>query len=285
MHLSDKALLVHLSASQWMGRKLDRKASNQVADLNQAHTSAGRYTKYLLPSCSELKNVHSKTALIRKEFYKNTLPWGIEGTYILPSANYMEFIRAFRKEKLEWEQLFNDFMAKYADAVGEAQRMLGDMFDHDQYPDPSSIVGKFALDLTFMPVPSAGDFRVELIDDELATVVADVEERVANAQNKAMKEVWSRLYAHVEKFAERLSDPTNTFHDTMVDNARETCDLLKRLNVTGDANLDKMRREVADKLASFHPDTLRFDPDVRKQAAADAAAIKSAMGAFMNGVG
>lgn len=283
-HLSNKALLVHLTAGQWMGRKLDRRATKQVADLNNASTSAGRYTKYLLPTCDELKAVHAKTAEIRKAFYRNTLPWGIEGTYILPSANYLPFMTAFRNEREEWEQLVNNFLTVYGDAVEQAEHSLRNMFDSNQYPPAYLLRDRFRLDMEIMPVPTAGDFRVEIVDDELAAITADIEERVSKAQSAAMDEAWSRLYAHVEKFVERLADPKNIFHDTLIENAKETCDLLKRLNVTDDPNLEALRQQVEEKLTGYHPDTLRFDPDVRRQAAEDAAAIQSAMGAFMRGV-
>lgn len=283
MQLSDKALLVHLSVSQWMGRKLDKGTSNQIASMNNADPSAGRYTKCLLPTCSELKDVHSKAALIRKEFYKNTLPWGIDGTFILPSANYLEFIAQFRSEKCVWEQLLEDFLSKYHGAVVQAQRMLGNLFDPAQYPDVNVVRSKFRMDLTFMPVPTADDFRVELIDSELAVIKADVVARAADAQTAAMNEVWQRLYVHVEKIAERLGNPENVFHDTMIENAREACELLARLNIADDPNLEALRQQVRDKLVCYTPDTLRSSPDVRRQAATDAAAIKSAMGAFMGG--
>ena len=99
MKLSDKALLVQLNISQWTARKYDKRATEQVAQQNASALTAGRYNKSLLPMNDALTNIHQKSTLIRKKFYTNTLPWGIEGTMMLPSANYLNFMTEFRKEK------------------------------------------------------------------------------------------------------------------------------------------------------------------------------------------
>ena len=99
MKLSDKALLVQLNVSQWTARKYDKRATEQVAQQNNTTIGAGRYNKSLLPMNDYLDNVHKKTTAIRAKYYANTLPWGIEGTMLLPSANYLNFMTEFRNEK------------------------------------------------------------------------------------------------------------------------------------------------------------------------------------------
>ena len=113
MKLSDKALLVQLNVSQWTARKYDKRATEQVAQQNNTLISAGRYNKSLLPMNDYLDNVHKKTTAIRAKYYANTLPWGIEGTMLLPSANYLNFMTEFRNEKAEWKKLVDNFWDEY----------------------------------------------------------------------------------------------------------------------------------------------------------------------------
>lgn len=282
MKLNDRALLVSLSISQWTARKLDKKATKEVADINRASTSAGRYNKSLLPLNDLLANVHQKTGVIREKFAKNTLPWGVDGTRILPSANYLQFMQDFRREKSEWQSLVNNFLDNYEYLVAEAKRWLGDLYDEKDYPSKDTITGKFNMDMGIYPVPS-NDFRVELSSDELTRIQEDLEARMTSVQQEAMNDCWHRLYKHVEHITEKLSDPKNIFRDSMIDNARETCDLLTRLNISDDPNLEAMRKQVESKLLDFHPDTLRNDLDVRQDTAAEARKIMDAMGAFMQG--
>lgn len=280
MKLNDRALLVSLSISQWTARKLDKKATKEVADINRASTSAGRYNKSLLPLNDLLANVHQKTGVIREKFAKNTLPWGIDGTRMLPSANYLQFMQDFRKEKAEWQSLVTTFLDNYEYLVAEAKRWLGDLYDEKDYPSKESITNKFNMDMGIFPVPS-NDFRVALSSDELTRIQEDLESRMATVQQEAMNDCWHRLYKHVEHITEKLSDPKNIFRDSMIENARETCDLLTRLNIAEDPNLEAMRQQVERKLLDHHPDTLRNDLDVRQDAAEEARKIMDAMATFM----
>lgn len=281
MNLNDRALLVQLNVSQWTARKYDKKATRKVAEEFHSYVDQGRYNKALLPMNGLLDNVHKKTTHIREKFYKNTLPWGMEGTQMLPTANYLAFMTDFRKEKGEWERIVQTFVDNYDSLRLDAQRVLGQLYDPADYPSVADIRKKFRIDMAVFPVPAA-DFRVSIASDELTKIQQDVEARVANAQAEAMKEVWTRLYDRVKHMAEKLADPKAIFRDSMVENAREICALLPRLNFADDPDLEAMRSEVEASLIK-HPDALRNDPDLRRDTAAQAKAIMDKMSVFMGG--
>jgi len=250
MNLNERGLLVQLSISQWAARKFDKKITKEVADTHGVSITAGRYNKALLPMQNHLDDVHKLSTRIRQEYYQQTLPWGIDGTQILPTGNYMEFMGEFRRMK-----------------------------DRD-YPTVGDMKAKFRIDLAVFPIP-ANDFRVSLSEDELARIQQDVEARVTDAQNQAMREVWQRLFDKVKHMAEKLADPKAIFRDSMVENARDICELLPRLNFADDPQLEQMRQEVESNLARHHPDSLRNDPDLRRDTAEKARQIMSQMGTFM----
>ena len=279
MNLSDRALLVQLSVSQWTARKYDKKISKEVAVSHGTTTDAGRYNKSLLPMNDLLDRVHKKTTHIREKFYKNTLPWGIEGTMMLPTSNYLEFVTEFRKEKGEWEYIVRDFVDNYDSLKADAQRILGGLYVEADYPSARDIEQKFSIDMAIFPVP-ASDFRVTIASDELTRIQQDVERRVAQAQQTAVRDVWNRLFEKVKHMAEKLADPKAIFRDSMVENARETCALLTRLNFTDDPNLEAMRQEVEVTLLK-HPEALRNDPDLRSDTASKAKEIMDKMSVFM----
>lgn len=281
MNLNDRALLVQLSISQWTARKYDKKATAEVATAFSTTKDAGRYNKALLPMSAELDRVHKKTTHIREKFYKNTLPWGIEGTMMLPTSNYLQFMTDFRKEKSEWQYLVDQFVGNYDQLRFDAKRILGGLYDDADYPDEVDIARKFKMDMAIFPVPST-DFRVSIASDELSRIQQDVERRVADAQTTAMKEVWDRLYDRVKHMAEKLADPKAIFRDTMVENTKELCALLPRLNFMDDPDLEAMRLQVEDSLLK-HPEALRNDPDLRRDTAAEAKAIMDKMSVFMGG--
>lgn len=282
MNLSDRALLVQLTISQWTARKYDKKATQEVATTFNASKDAGRYNKSLLPMNDYLDRVHKKTTHIREKLYKNTLPWGMEGVMMLPTTNYLAFMNEFRKEKNEWLTLVNDFKSNYLQLKDDAKRVLGRLYSDADYPTESEVGNKFKIDMAVFPVPST-DFRVAISSDELSRIQQDVEARVASAQAEAMKEVWQRLYDRVKHMAEKLADPKAIFRDTMVENLQEQCAMLTRLNFMDDPNLEALRQQVEGTLATHHPDALRNDPDLRRDTAAEAKAIMDKMSVFMGG--
>jgi hypothetical protein len=185
----------------------------------------------------------------------------------------------FRKEKGEWESLVQEFLDNYDQMKLDAQRILGSLYNHSDYPNRSELRVKFNMDMAVFPVPSS-DFRVAIGSEELSRIQQDVERRVKDAEQAALKDVWQRLYDRVKHMAEKLADPKAIFRDSMLENTREICALLPRLNFSDDPNLEAMRQQVEASLLK-HPEALRNDPDLRQDTAAEAKKIMDAMGAFM----
>ena len=282
-HLSDRALLVQLNISQWSARKLDKKATREVADANHASRDAGNFNKKLLPMSDSLANIHTMTGDIRKEFYTNTLPWGLENTHMLPTANYLSFMTMFRKRKSEWELVVNKFLTDYPTLQVTAQRFLGNLYNPDDYPHVRDLRDKFSMDLVVLPVPT-NDFRVQLADEELAGIHADIERRIGESTGLAMKEAWQRLYDRVKHMVERLAkidDPKSRFHESTLEHVTELCTILPRLNFTDDPHLEAMRQEVEGKLAGLSKDAMVNDPVFRQTKIDEASDIMARMGAFM----
>lgn len=283
MNLNDKALLVQLNISQWTGRKFDKRVTKEVAQTHGTSEQVGRYNKSLLPANDLLANVHKKSTAIRTDYYQNTLPWATDGSQLLPTSNYLSFMQEFRQKRGDWQQLVEQFIDAYGDLKLQAQQILGGMYNESDYPPVEDIRNKFSMDMVIMPVPT-NDFRVEVSSAELERIQQDVEDRVKSAGEHAMQDVWRRLYERVEHIAEKLADPKAIFRDSMVENARELCALLPRLNFADNPDLERMRSEVEYKLANQNADALRNDPDLRRDTAAEANQILSAMGAFMGGM-
>jgi hypothetical protein len=281
MNLSDRAVLVQLSISTWTARKHDRSVTKSAVDSYHAAASAGRFNKVLLPGSQELDDVLAYGRGMRNFFYENTLAWGLEGQRVLPSANFLTFVNEMRNRKDAFNRLIDAFVDKYEDRVEQAKLHLGGMYNSEDYPPVEQIRKKFAVDLATFPVPTS-DFRVQNIsDEELEQVRGDVTRRVLDAQKLAMNDAWGRLKDRVEKFYEKMADPASIFRDTLVENMRETCDLLSRLNVMDDPDLNAIRDEVRATLAGYDPDSLRLDPDLRSNTAAKAKAIMDKMAVFM----
>lgn len=283
MSLADKAVLVSLSISQWQARKLDRRVTEDVAYQHGVSTVSGRYNKVLLPGSLELAAVHAKTSMIRKEFYANTMGWGIEGTQLLPAKNMLHFRKWYNDNKNEWVRLVNNFVNVYPNLVTQAKHNLRNLFNEADYPHQSEIAGKFSIDLATLPVPDT-DFRVAgglLSDEELDELKEGLSKQLASAQENAMKEIWKRLYDRVETVANKLADPEGIFKDSLVHNTLGMCELVKRLNFNDDAKLEEVRERIEKTLGGCNPDALRLDRLYRDRTLQEARNIMETMHAYV----
>jgi hypothetical protein len=87
----------------------------------------------------------------------------------------------------------------------------------------------------------------------------------------------------VSKAAEKLQNPESVFRDSLIENIQDICQLLPRLNVSDDPNLEAMRLQVEKLLTEVKPSDCRNSITERKTAAAKLDDITSKMSVFMGG--
>lgn len=283
-NLSRKAMLAMLQIKKWAASKHDKRASQEVATNHNASLEAGRYRKYLLPSQSNaLAEVNKAADEARSFHYRMTLPWGQDGSRILPKEAYFDYVDQMRKYRQSFEIAVRAFLSEYPILQRNAQAMLGTLYDEADYPSAAALELKFTFDNVFLPFPEAKDFRVDLGDDEVNEIKTQIAKQSTEAVTLAMRDAWNRLHEGVTRMVERLSDPDAIFRDSLVGNLTELCEVLPKLNVSDDPALAKMCEEVREKLTAKTPKELREDEGARKQTATDANAILSMMSSYMGG--
>ena len=266
------AMLTEFNASVWTARKLDKSATEEVVTAKNAGAKdAARVNKHLLAGRNELEVIQSMVGRARAFVYDNTLPWSDSGLRLLPTANFEKFVVKMNDFEEEFTTLVTNFVDIYPTLITAQAMALGDMFKRDEYPTQNEIMTKFAFRVNYMPVPTAGDFRVDVgnaaMDDIKAKLARLAEERV----EEAMKDVRARLGEHLKRMSDRLTTDwvageakQRRFHDSLVDGALELCDLTKNLNVVNDQELESARATLEQLLCGVTPDELRKNHAVRQ---------------------
>lgn len=279
LSISKRAILVSLGISEWTARKFDKGASQGVTARAGAVEKAARVNKNLLPAAVSLERVHKATNDIRGEYYKRTLPWR-DGAQIIPTSAYVEFTQWVNAARARWEGEVDEFVRDYPDLKRDAEIQLNGLFNEADYPPADQIASRFRFNVTFEPVPDAKDWRVDVGDEHLARIKADLERSIGERLGQAMQDAWRRVYEVVERAHERLSDPKAIFRNSLVENAVELCSLLPQLNVVGDPDLEAMRQRLERSLAACDPQSLREEPALRSKVADEMSAIMSKMAPF-----
>jgi hypothetical protein len=279
--IRERAVLVQFTDRVWRANIADQKVSNEVADQKEAQNKkVGTYRKSLI-SKSALKYRKSIGTEARTFHYENTLPWSDGGFRILPAkniANYMKNMRDFKKKA---EQAEAEFFASYDTHKEEARKILGKLFDEEDYPPLSEVQDKFVLGVTTFPIPEIKDWRVDIDQKEMDAMKKEAVDNITKLQKAAVMDLWQRLYEVVDHLQEKLSNDEGIFRDSLVGNINKILEALPALNIMDDADLNKVATEVKSKLVKTTPAVLRENPAERKKIHKDAQAIIKKMDMFM----
>lgn len=281
-NLSTKAMLADLSLSVWNPRKHDKKESSDVAARHNASSDIVRVNKNLIDLKAPSYVAYTQSAgALRMHFYTNTLPWSDEGPRILPATNYLPFIQEQRALRSSHDRNVQNFVDDSAVLFTEGVKRLNGMGNHDDYPTYDKLTRKFSYNLNILPMPDASDFRVNLSNDDVESIRYSITEQVNASVSNAMTDLYTRLHDSVSHMAERLGTVDAIFRDSLIDNIKAHCDLIPRLNLTGDANLEAMRQRIENELTQIPASELRDDTRARSTIADRAKQIQSDLAAFM----
>jgi len=267
--IGSSAMLVELSISTWTGRKLDKRASADVTAQNHADTGMANVHKKLLGNCDELTAVQKFTANVRNLHYGMTMPWSDTGLRLLPTAQYFKYHQAMTEVQNEYERMVQTFLDAYDWAITQSQARLGDLFNPADYPSTDSIASKFSFRFSYIPLPDAGDFRIDVGNEGNDMVREHYQSYYADQLNTAMQDVWQRVYKSLTKMSERLDyadhEQKKVFRDTLVSNVLDMVELLNVCNVTNDSQMSALAMKLDDALRGVTPDALREDGYLRAE--------------------
>ena len=272
LNIDTCAMLVEFNASVWTARKLDKTTTNEVvASKNAGAKDAARVNKHLLAGRTELDIIQQAVGRARQFVYDNTAPWSDSGLRLLPTINFMKFTERMNDFEEEMETLVKAFVVIYPTLITAQALALGDMFKRDDYPSANEMMTKFSFRVNYMPVPSSGDFRVDVGNQAQAELKARLESLTQERIDSAMADVRERLSTHLKRMSDRLTTDyiggeakQRRFHDTLVDGALELCDLTKALNVTNDVTLETARSQLEQLLVGVTPADLRKNEAIRQ---------------------
>jgi hypothetical protein len=267
--ISTAAMLVELSIGTWTGRKLDKRASQDVTSQNNADKGVANVHKKLLGDCAELDAVQKFTANARNVHYACTMPWSDTGLRLLPTTQYFKYTQEMTALQTEYQRLVQLFLDAYSWEIQNAQLKLGALFNADEYPTADSLTSKFRFRMNYMPLPDAGDWRVNIGNETEDALRSQYEGYYKTQLQAAMGDVWKRAHDALTKMSERLDyaddNTRKVFRDSLVTNVHDMIELLGACNVTGDPVMARAQRDLDEAMRGITPDALREDAYLRAQ--------------------
>jgi hypothetical protein len=279
--IASSAVLIDLSISTWTGRKLDKRASQDVTTSNGAAKGVANVHKKLLGDCAELDAVQKFAANARNSHYAMTMPWSDLGLRLCPTKMYIDangYERTMTELQNEFTRLTDAFLSAYSWEIQNAQLKLGALWNGDEYPSREALASKFRFRFTAMPLPDVGDWRLDIGNEAADAMRKQYEKFYGDQLTKAMADVWERAHDALSKMSERLDYADDTtkkvFRDSLVENVQEIVNLLDAMNITNDPVMNNAHRRLDQAMQGITPDALREDPYLRAQTKREVDAVK-----------
>lgn len=275
--IARRAVLVSLNIGSWGSGKTDHEATKLVHASKHANAGAGRYVKSLI-DMSSLRGVKGSQHALREFHYTNTLPWTDSGWRLLPTVNYLEYSAGIDERQRTVNHEVELFLRQYDAQVELSRQRLGDMFNPAEYPDKSELPVRFYSRVSRRPMPTGDDLRLNISADQEEALRIEIDADVRAALNEAMKDPWQRIADILGRTVESLShygelepgaQKSRTFRDSTINNIKELCELLPRLNLTEDEDLQRTIIDLQSKIEGVDPEDLRRNDTQRRQMTAD----------------
>jgi len=269
MSISSSALLVELNISVWPASKLDREVTDKVNSDAGAVRGASQTKKNLFAGTSLRKDISDFAARVRLYHNRHTLPWADKGERMLPTALFMDYKQTMNGFEQTFNMMCQNFFIEYPRLVVEAPIALKGLYKAEDYPDLTDVMLKFGFRRTVKPVPEAGDFRLDIPAYDLEEMRSEFIAQQDNKLAEAMREPWERLHKMLVGISEKLTDvdedSKKRYHDTLISNPIELCELLTKLNVTNDPKLEEARRQLEVAMVSADIEDIKEHADSRNE--------------------
>ena len=292
--IASAAMIGNLNISSWEARIQDKATKEEVLATKGARSKrAASVSKHLFSECPALDAIKALRGEAYLWFRKETMPWDDNGGRLITTKRYLQTMDQAAKYEQRFNALVNAFLGVYQTEISKQAFENGALFDRSEYPSEDEVRAKFRFALNVSPVPTSGDFRVD-IGHEAAKQLAEQYERLAaERMSAALAEPWQRIKDQVLWVKERMeavlaydpdaveeqpvTDPDGKvidikitkkrrpkLYDSMLENGLELCKTLSDFNITNDPRLEEARRELEAALTRVDMDSLKESPELQK---------------------
>ena len=272
--LDEKAVLISVKRNMYSPYKLDQEESKQYG--------AGNVNKHLFEGRDNLvKSTISKFTEVYTYVKDNTVPW-TTGVDMLNIDHYIEFTSGLRKRVddahravdtlcLSWEDEVKADLERLSEiAIAKGKPNLAN--EHD-YPDVDELRSKFGIHIRYMPVPTTGDFRVGISDDDKASLQQQLDDAGVNANRHVIKSMIEPMERAIAKLSVPIGNNGSVFRDTLVDNLVEVTERMNKINLSDDDtiqdSINNLRNLVSTYASEQGKDLLRSNQTSREKAVND----------------
>lgn len=279
-NLDEKAVLVQVKRRMYSPYKLDEVESKAYG--------AGNVNKHLFQGTNNRVKVAISAYTAVYSFVKdNTVPW-TTGVELLNIDHYMDFTSGLRQLIDKANDAVNDLVANWDYEVRTDLQRLQDiayakgktnLADPNDYPEADEVAARFGIEVRYMPVPTTGDFRVGISDEDKASLQQQLDDATANATRHVLTEMIEPMQRAVKKLTVKIGDDGSIFRDSLIDNLVDVSSRMARVNISDDPIVTEKIKDLQSLIGTYanNKDMLRNNQSVREKAATQIDGLMSQM--------
>jgi hypothetical protein len=265
MQLAKSAMLVSVSIINGglLGERRDNTASLLVENTyNTAHHRT-KASKYLIDrKHKSVKQVVAASQRVREVAYRYSMPWGDDKSRLLPVKTADEFRSKVAIALAERQEAIEQYILDYPALVSASERDLGELFDRSQYPTLNQVRDLFTAKVAYWPIPESNNFIADISEaaskEAKESIENEIEQRLLEATYDMVRRAKEVVVAFVDKLENFKVDENGKsqtiFRDSIVDNIRDTAQLIERMNLTDNPQIKKV---VLDLKRLVHQTSIR----------------------------
>ena len=275
-NLDEKAVLVQVKRRMYSPYKLDEAESKAYG--------AGNVNKHLFQGTNNrVKVAISAYTAVYSYVKDNTVPW-TTGVELLNIDHYMDFTSGLRQLIDKANDAVNDLVANWDHEVRTDLQRLQDiayakgkpnLADPNDYPEADEVAARFGIEVRYMPVPTTGDFRVGISDEDKASLQKQLDDATANASRHVLTQMLEPMQRAASKLAVPIGQDGSIFRDSLVDNLVDVSSRMARVNISDDPFITERIKDLQSLIGTYanNKDMLRNNQSVREKAASQIDAL------------
>lgn len=233
--LSDKCMLVKLTIKRAALTKRDQFLTDKI-QAQEGDQSLTVLTKLFRDKNSPINQIMQAANEVYAHHRKHTLPYVDAGPRILPSNNYMEYTQEMKhliakvdNLKTQWLPYYDQLVlddVRYRNAGHAAGRA-----SVDDYPSAEQFDRSTSIEYRFTPMPDSRHFLYDLSDEDMQAFESAEQEALATANADTVARMLKPLHSLIERLKEFQGQKGERWHNSLIQNVIEGCDLAARLSI------------------------------------------------------
>lgn len=278
--LDEKAVLVSVKRRMYSPYKLDQAESQKYG--------AGNVNKHLFEGRrNKVKDTISKFTEVYTYVKDNTVPWST-GVDMLNINHYLDFTSGLRARIDDANRAVDDLYSCWDDEVeADLERLeqiaiakgKPNLADPSDYPSADEMRARFGISVRYMPVPTTGDFRVGISEEDKLSLQKQLDDAEVNATTHVLKSMIEPMKRAVEKLSVPIGKDGSVFRDTLIDNMVDVAERMNKVNISDDPTIQDHINDLRNLVGVYanNKDVLRSSQTVRQKAASQIDSLVSQM--------